>query len=399
MPVSRPPTRPARAWVTLLAVLAAFAAGGAAAYFLLKPGPVADRRPDRPDGPAPTRVAALGRLLPAGGVIPVYGPPGDRIAEMKPLVPGTPLKAGQPIAVLAGRDLRAAELRVAEVQLEEARAAVTAAREAGRKKIAAARAEVAQVLAGEKADLAALDAKVGLVTKQREAAARQAARLDALRAEGVKVADEDFDKARLLIDQADAELTATAAAREKAVATYAGGKTAAEARVKAAEAELAEAEARAPVKSGAERLAVARRALDLATLTAPVDGIVLRVAGRTGQPTGTAEPVLQMAALGEMVVAAEVYESDVDRLTGWVRAGPVPVEVTHPALPQVLKGAVRTEADVTRMIARNQVFPLGPREDADRRVVEVTAHLDAASSEVAARFVGLQVTATFQPAR
>lgn len=391
--------REARAWVTLLLVLAAFAAGGGVAYFFLKPAPVAQPRPDRPDGPPPNRVAALGRIQPAGGVVPVYGPPGDRIAEMKPLAPGDKVKAGDPIAVLASRDIRAAEVKVAEVQLAEAKAAVAAAKEAGSKKIAAAKAEVEQALAGEKADLAALDAKAGLVAKQRDAAARQLARLDAARADGARVAAEDVDKVQLLVDQADAELAATTAAREKAVATYAGSRTAAEARVKAAEAELAEAEARAPVKSGEEKLTVARKALELATLTAPVDGVVLRVAGRTGQPTGAGEPVLQLAALGEMVVVVEVYESDVDRLSGWVKAGPVPVEVTHPALPRPLKGVVRSEADVARMIARNQVFPLGPREDADRRVVEVTARLDAESAAVAARFVGLQVTAAFAPAR
>ncbi|MBN9522935.1 HlyD family efflux transporter periplasmic adaptor subunit [bacterium] len=393
------PSRPGRAWVMLPAVLAAFAAGGGVVYFLLRPAPGAEPRTGRSEAPSPNRVAALGRLQPAGGVVPVYGPPGDRIAEMKSLAPGGELKAGAPIAVLASRDIKAAELRVAEVQLEEAKAALAAAKAAGAKKIEAAKAELAQALAGEKADLAALDAKTVLVTKQRDAAARQLVRLDAARADGAKIAEEDVEKARLPVDQADAELAATAAAREKAVATYAGSRTAAEARLKAAEAELAEAEARTPVKSGEERLAVARQALDLATLKAPVDGVVLRVAGRTGQPTGTAEPVLQMAALGEMVVVAEVYESDVDRLAGWVKAGPVPVEVTHPALPKVLKGAVRTDADLSRMIARNQVFPLGPREDADRRVVEVTARLDADSAGVAARFVGLQVTATFAPAK
>jgi HlyD family secretion protein len=394
---ARPPSRPARAWVTLLAVLAAFAAGGAAAYLFFRPAPVAQPRPDRPDAPAPNRVAALGRIQPAGGVIPVYGPPGDRIAEMRPVEPGATLKAGDLIAVLASRDIRSGEVKVAETQLAEAKTALAAAKEAGQKKIEAAKAEINQALAGEKADLAALDAKANLISKQREAATRRLTSLESLRAEGVKVADEDYDKARLLIDQADAELAATTAAREKAAATYAGSRTAAEARVKAAEAELAEAEAKAPVKSGEEKLAVARKALELTTLTAPIDGVVLRVAGRTGQPTGTTEPVLQMAALGEMVVVAEVYESDVDRLTGWVKAGPVPVEVTHPALPKPLRGVVKSEADLARMIARNQVFPLGPREDADRRVVEVAAHLDADSAAVASRFVGLQVTATFGP--
>jgi HlyD family secretion protein len=392
-----PAPRDARALVTLVSVVAAFAAGVAVAYLVFRPAHTAPARPAAADAPPATRVAALGRLQPVGGVIPIHGPPGDRIAEMKAFAPGDQLKAGDPIAVLAGRDLRAAELRVAEAQLAEAKAALAAAKEAGARRIAAARAELDFALTGETADLAALDAKSVLVTKQHDAAARQLGRLDATRADGGTVADEDYDKARLLVDQAEAELAATAAARDKATASYKGTRTAAEAKIKAAEAELAEAVVRAPIPSGEERIAAARKALDLTTLTAPIDGTVLRVAGRVGQPTGTGEPVLQMAALGEMAVVAEVYESDVDRLTGWVKAGPVPVEVTHPALPRKLTGAVRAEADVARMIARNQVFPLGPREDADRRVVEVTARLDAASSAAAARFVGLQVTATFTP--
>ena len=72
-------------------------------------------------------------------------------------------------------------------------------------------------------------------------------------------------------------------------------------------------------------------------------------------------------------------------------------EITNPARPKALKGAVRTEADITRMIARNQVFAMGPREDADRRVVEVVVHLDAADAATAGRFVGLQVTVAFAP--
>jgi HlyD family secretion protein len=77
-----------------------------------------------------------------------------------------------------------------------------------------------------------------------------------------------------------------------------------------------------------------------------------------------------------------------------VKQGPVSAEATNPALPKPLKGAVKSDEDISRMIARNQVFAVGPREDADRRVVEVVAHLDAESSAVAARFVGLQVTVT-----
>ena len=49
------------------------------------------------------------------------------------------------------------------------------------------------------------------------------------------------------------------------------------------------------------------------------------------------------------------------------------------------------------MIAKNQVFAMGPREDADRRVVQVAVHLDPAGASDAGRFVGLQVTVTLEP--
>lgn len=391
------PARSGRAVTTLAVGLAAFAAGGAAVFFLLpKPPPPEGRGTS--DAPAPAaRVSALGRLQPAGGVIPVYGPPGDRIASMPPLAPGDVLKAGATVAELAGRDQRAAEVKVAEVQLEEAKTALAAAKEAGAKKIAAAQAEADQLAANETADLAALDARAGLAAKQRDAAARQLGRLEGL-SPAVVVAAEDLEKARLVVSQAEAEVAAADAARAKAVTSYTKGKEAAAARIAAARAELAEAEAKAPIRSGEERLTAARKALEQTTLKAPVDGVVLRVVGRAGQPTGV-EPVVQMANLGEMVAVAEVYESDVERVAEWLKRGPVAAEVTNPALPGPLKGVVRGEADVSRMIARNAVFPAGPREDADRRVVEVTAHLDPEAAKAAARFVGLQVTVTLTPTR
>jgi HlyD family secretion protein len=398
---SRAPARPGRSWVVVLVGLAALGAGVAAGvYFGGRPSSPNGRHPDAggTDPNPPARVTALGRIQPAGGVVPVYGPPGDRIDEMKPLTPGTPLKAGAPIATLASREQRAGDVKVAEVQLAEAKAALKASLEAGQKKIDAARAEVNQLAAGEKNDLAALDAKVELVRKQKATAAKQVERLEGLKADRVRIADEDLEKARLLVDQADAELTAATATRRKTATAYVENKKAADARVAAATAELAEAEARAPIRSSEERLTQAKKALELTTITAPIDGVVLKVSGHTGQPTGM-EPILQMASLGAMTVVAEVYESDVERVSGWVKAGPVTADVTNPALPRPLKGTVRSEADVSRMIARNQVFAVGPREDADRRVVEVVAHLDAEASAVAARFVGLQVTVTLSPGK
>ncbi|AWM40491.1 ABC exporter membrane fusion protein [Gemmata obscuriglobus] len=376
----------------LLIGLTALAAGAAGGYFLSGRARQPASSSDAPGGPANSdRVTALGRLQPEGGVVPVYGPPGDRIAKLYPVAVGQPLNVNAPIAELASRRDRLQEVQVARTQLDEATAAHAAAKRAGEKKIAAAGAELNQAKANKVSDLAALDAKLKAVELQSQTAAKQVDRLRSL-----KTAPEDLERVELLKAQADAELSATRATRDKTQTTYEETEKAAQARIAAAKAELDEALARTPIKSSAEKVQLAEQLAELTILKAPVSGVVLKVSGREGMPTGT-EPILQLADLTKMTAVAEVYESDVARLAGWVRGGPVSAEVTNPALPKPLAGAVRSEADVTRMIARNQVFAMGPREDADRRVVEVVVHLDAASSADAGRFVGLQVTVAFAP--
>ncbi|MBN9122160.1 MAG: hypothetical protein J0I06_23975 [Planctomycetes bacterium] len=392
--------RSGRVLPMLIIALVAVSAGLAAGYFLADRVPKQNAGPQgEPPPPAPPdRITALGRLQPEGGVVPVYGPPGDRIAKLYSLAPGNTLAADEPIAELASRKDRLLEVQVAETQLAEAKAARDAAERAGKQKIRAAETELNQAKANKVSDLAALDAKLDFLALQAKSAAKQVDRLKELKEKGGTVADEDIEKVELLKAQADAELAATRAMRKKAETTYEETEKSAQARIDAAKAELEEALARAPIKSSEEKLALAKQVADLTIIRAPVNGTVLKVTGREGQPTGM-EPIIQMAALGKMAVVAEVYESDVERLAGWARAKPVPVEVTNPALPKPLTGVVRSESDITRMIARNQVFAMGPREDADRRVVEVIGHLDDASAALAGRFVGLQVTVAFTPGK
>ncbi len=392
--------RPGRTLTTLVVATAAVAAGATGGFYL------AGRATNPGSGPAPEvagpapgdKVTALGRLQPEGGVVPVYGPPGDRIAKLYPLAPGATLTANDPIAELASRTDRLLEVQVAKTQLAEAKAARDAAERAGKQKIRAAEAELNQAKANKVSDLAAIDAKLEYLKLQATSAAKQVERLKGLKDKGVTVADEDIEKAELLSAQAAAELTATKAAREKTHTTYEETEKSAQAKIDAAKAELEEALARAPIQSSEEKVELAKQTSELTIIKAPVAGTVLKVTGHAGQPTGV-EPILQIADLSKMTAVAEVYESDVERLAGWVRSGPVTAEITNPALPKPLKGVVRSEADITRMIARNQVFAMGPREDADRRVVEVVVHLDADAAATAGRFVGLQVTVAFGPGK
>jgi HlyD family secretion protein len=392
-----PTRRAGRGLELLLAIGAAVVAGGAGGYLIALRTAAPTPHVETPL-PKADRVTALARLQPAGGVIPIFGPPGDRIAKLHPVAPGDMLKPGAPVAELASRKDRLLELQIAETQQEEAKNSLKFARAAGEQKLNAAEAELNQAKANKASDLAAIDAKLTYLKLGLETASGGVTRLVKLRADGVKIADEDLEKARLLAAQAEAELKASEAVRRKTETSYEEAEKAATAKIAAAKAELEEAIARVPTKSTAEKLDLARQLAEQTILKAPVAGTVLKVTGREGQPTGL-EPILQMADLTTMTALAEVYESDVERLSKWVKAGSVKAEIKNPALPQPLTGLVKSEQDISRMISRNQVFAMGPREDADRRVVEVVIHLSAESTADAGRFVGLQVTAVLEPGK
>lgn len=406
-PSRRPRTRSGKTWVVALVALVVLAVGLAAGPTVQKMIFGSPSTTDASAGTAttPDRVTALGRLSPAAGIIPVYGPPGDRIAKFytkdgQPIGPGTVLAKDDPIVDLASKEQREKEVGVARIQLSESKKQLAAAKAAGQKKIDAARAEKQQLLGSKDNDLKALQAKVDYLVEAQKIGTAQLERLEKLKKEMVPVADNDIDKARLAVAQAKAEHVAAVAAVDKARNSYVEGANAADAKIAAAEEELKEAEAKAPIESSEEKVKVAESLVGLTTIKAPVAGTVLKVGGREGQPTGL-EPILQMAPLGEMVAIAEVYESDLERLTALLKKGAVTAEVTSPALPgdHKLTGRVLSENDVTRMIAKNQVFSLGPREDADRRVVEVVVRLDPAAAQTASRFVGLQVTVVLNPGK
>ena len=394
MPHRNTAGRSGRGWETLLAILAAVAAGAAGGYLIARSG-----SPGTTVEPSATRVekiTSLGRLQPTNGVVPVIGPPGDRILRLYDVATGSEIAINTPIADLASRLDRLKEVLIAETQQKEANDSLKFARIAGDQRLLAAKAELNQAQANKDSDLAAIDAKLVFLKLQAAAAASGVSRLVKLKAGGVAVSPEEMDKASVLAAQADAELKATVAVRTKTATTYDQTEKAVSAKIAAAQADLDEAIARVPTKSTEEKLILARQLAEQTTLKAPITGTVLKVTGRTGQPTGL-EPILQMADLTTMTAVAEVYESDVERLSQWVKRGPVKAEVKNPALPRPLSGVVKSEQDISRMIARNQVFALGPREDADRRVIEVTVHLNPDAD--AGRFIGLQVTVTLEPSK
>jgi HlyD family secretion protein len=387
--------------IVVVAVLAAGAAGG----YLGRPaidrairspsGSTGEGRAD-PDRP----VSALARLQPKDGVIPVYGPPGDRIAELSARVVGKQLRRGDEIAKLKSHEVRQTEVAVAELQLGEARDRLAKITAAGKAKIAAARLEADQASADEERDKEALNLQVTVLAEGQEFAASQLKALERIMTEGGNVSDEEHKRVRLAVSKAKAEAEGARIKLAKAVAAYARARTLADAKIAAAEAELADGMAQVPIESATKKVELAKQVRDLTVLTAPVDGTVIKIASHAGDPTGSQQPVLYLADTTHMVALAEVYEADAPRLwDGLNRGRSFVAKVTSPVLPgaAALTGTVKSPDQLNRMIARNAIFPLSPREDADRRVIELSVELDPAAAEVAAHYIGLQVTIELAP--
>jgi HlyD family secretion protein len=386
----------------VVSLLANAALAGVLAYVIFfRPPAAAPTRPTDADRPANSTdaIEALGRVQPTGGVISVFGPPGDRVLELKVKL-GDPVEKGALLAVLSGDKERELTIKSLTAQKDEAdrlRVSIEAARSA---RLADLKAEVAQARAKADAEEAALDARIKGVADQLARAEAELQRLRDVQASNVNVPAQQLSQAEGLVNQLRLERDASAEQKARAADQRKAAEQSAAAKEKTVEAETQRGLAQVPGESLAAGIAAAKQKAASAELRAPVSGKVVKVGAEAGD-TLTNGPVLQLADTSRMSVVAEVYETRVDELRAWLARAPgnsVGVEVDARVLnrPTPLRGTV-TPGQIAPMIARNQVFALGPREDADRRVVEVEVRLDPASSEALAGYIGLQVRARFLP--
>ena len=375
------------------------ALAGAVGYLFYSRSPGASppgspgRNAELPVSSAP--ISALGRVQPAGGVVGVNGVPGDRVVEVKVTL-GQEVQSGDVLVTLSGEPERALAIKTLEAQLAEAQAVKAAAQKSTQARKAELDAEVAQAEAKAASDRAPLDAKAKVIAIQRRRATDELARLERAKSLGASVSDSDLGAARSLVAQADAENEAITIQEKRADELLAAAKTAAEQKRIAGEAEAERVIAQVPVESLKAAIAAAKQKAEAGTVRAPINGRVVDLDARRGTAVGMT-PLVQLADTSNMVVVAEVYESDVPRLREQLKRGPVAAMVFATPLPgnDQLRGSVTGPSQVAPMVARNAVFALGPREDADRRVLEVTVTLDAGSAQRVRDFIGLQVTIEF----
>lgn len=382
-------------WLPLgLALLVGLALGAAGMRYL----PAYLPRP-QPTGlavlPPPPSVEALGRLQPLGGVISVFGPPGDRIEKLADRAAvGQKVNAKDVLVVLASKSDREAERDLAQKQLDEALALRTAIQKAWEARQREIDAELAQIESNRIHDVKVQKAKIEVHDVQHQNAVAAWKRRESLQLTPFTKQEQEQYQGNL--KQLEGELNAARIMLSKTEASYEHAKKVAEAKRQTAALEVSQALERVPVGSLRLSRDLAQRRVDATSIKSPVSGTVLRIVTREGDTIG-AQPILQMADLDRMAVVAEVPPEEVSRLRAWLNEGAVAVTLESRAMPgATLTGTLRGE-DISQLVARNSILSLDPRADTDPRMVEVRVELDDSQGR-AARYVGLDnVRVKFAP--
>lgn len=410
-------SRPNRRWVIILGVVGMVVTAGTAIYSInqvSKPQVESSPSPNSSPTSAVNAITALGRLQPQGEVISLAAPSsvqGARITQIM-VAEGDEVRQGQVIAVMDNRQRLEAALAQAEagVRVAEANLNKTTAGQIGT--IPAQQSEVGRLqvqLAGEQntnqATLARLEAELqGQIGSQAATVSRTEAEFrtadaDLQRfqqlAQAGAISASELDSRRLTRDsaqerlkEAQANQTRTVEAQRQQInearATAQKNVDSLQEQVNQARANLDRvnevrptdiAAARAQVEQAIANVAQAKAELDLAFVRAPAAGKILKINSRAGEALETGKGIVELGQTNQMIVIAEVYESDI----GKVKVGQrVDILSEGNSFSGELKGNV---SQVGLKIGRKDVLSTDPAAAVDVRVVEVKILIDTADSK------------------
>jgi HlyD family secretion protein len=366
---------------------------GAASVLMLLGTAIADRRltnsfslaqaqSDGGAAPDPQRVevAALGRLEPQGEVVRVGGPTGERIGELL-VQRGDFVEPDQILAYLESYAERLAERDYAAIQLAEAEERLRAATLYGRSRIAEAQTRIEQIQAPGTFEIEAQAATVRQLEAELELAQEDLQRLQSLFQEGA-ISQQALDQQKTEVRQQEEQLKNAQATLIRVQSAWNMDLKNAQAQLQAEEANLSLTQIQVAVESARQNLKLAEARLDRTIIRAPSPGHILRILTKTGESIGT-DGILDLGNTQQMVVVAEVYETDVSL----VKIGqPAQITSRNGAFSQTLTGQV---SEIGWQIFKNNVLDDDPAANADARVVEVKISLN--QSELVSRLTNLQV--------
>jgi len=304
----------------------------------------------------PRSVVALGRIEPQGEITQVSAPAtieGTRIQASELFVKeGDYVQAGQMIARLDSYERDYASLELAKRQLQ----------------VAQSQLDKSQFTSGE---TAAQQARINRLTHELNIAQREYQRYQDLFLAGA-ISASLRDSKQLVVSNVQGQLQEAKATLKQLQNTQ------------NADQEIAQAE----VESAIATVAKARANFNLATVKAPVSGQVLDIYTQAGE--GISEQgILELGQTQQMVVVAEVYETEIHRVQLGNRA-----VITSSGLPERLQGTV---AEIGFKIGKQAILDTDPLTKEDARVVEVKINLNPEASQRVKGLTNLRVKVEIQP--
>ncbi|MDJ0601350.1 MAG: ABC exporter membrane fusion protein [Crocosphaera sp.] len=337
--------------------------------------------------PEITTVTALGRLEPSGEIIQISvssSAEGNRIEELL-IKEGDELQKGQTIAILDSRDRLKAALNQAKEQVSVAQANLAQVK-AGAKtgEIKAQEAAIARIEAERSNDITAQTATVARIEAEVNNAQVEYQRYEQLYQEGAISASEKDSKyltlatAKEQLAEAKANLNRIKSAQEEQIAE-AKATLDRIAEVRPVDVAVAEAE----VREAQAAVKTAQADLDRAYIRSPQAGTVIKILTHPGEVVSSDEGIARIGQIDQMCAVAEVYESDIQKVT----IGQ-PAIVTSSAISEKLTGIVE---NIGLEIERQNVINTDPTANIDARIVEVEVKLDEESTKQVVGLTNLQV--------
>ncbi len=341
-----------------------------------------DPVPPESSDPVITRVGALGRLTPRGEVVEVGGPVGERIGQLL-VEEGQSVVTGMELVRLENYDEVVAQRNYATAQVEEAQERLKAEVALAEAQIAEAQTRILQVEQPQTEAIQAQKATLRQLQAELSDAKADLARFEQLFQEGA-VAEQAYEDEVLKVEQKQEALNNAQSRLAEIEETRRVNLTNARAQVEAAEANLLVARTQVQLQSLQRNVELAEARLERSIIRAPQDGTILNTLYHPGEAIIAEEGILELGNTEQMMVIAEVYETDIRRIQVGQSA-----EITSSVFEDPLVGVVDF---VGLQVGKLDVLSTDPAAAVDARVVEVKIALDPDSSVIAAGLTNLQVT-------
>jgi HlyD family secretion protein len=330
------------------------------------------------------RIGALGRLEPEGEVVEIGAPPGSKI-ELLLVTPGQEVSAGTELVRLDSYEERLAARDYAAAQLAEARIRLKAEIAYRQRLVQEARTRIEQIDRPGQAEIEAQKATIRQFQAELEDAKINQERIQKLLEQGA-VSAQEYDTKTLILLQKQEALQSAQATLTRLEKAWEQNLVNAQAQVESAEAQLALAPTEIQLLSLEKNLQLAEARLKQASVRAPQSGRIMNILRYPGEVVDSNEGILEIGNTQQMMVVAEVYETDIHK----VKLGQS-ATIRSDAFSETLTGTVD---HIGLQINKKDVLNTDPAADVDARVIEVKIRLDPESSQQVASLTNLQVTVT-----